>query len=83
MLLLLSSTIDLIFTNDLNIHNESGVLPITVSDHYMTYTVICSKIINTKHDGEKYVTFRSYKHFSIEKFTALLLEGFRFFYICR
>ena len=41
----------------------------------MTYTVICSKIINTKHDGEKYVNFRSYKHFSIKKFTALLLEG--------
>ena len=54
-------------------------MPITVSDHYMTYTVICSKIINTKHDGEKYVTFRSYKHFSIEKFTALLLEDFSYF----
>ena len=38
-----SSTTDLIFTSDPNLHNHTGVYPLALSDHYMNFTTVLTK----------------------------------------
>ena len=54
------SIIDLIFTSAPGLHTASGVIPITLSDHFLTFTVLNLK--SCKKPSCK-VTHRNYKHF--------------------
>ena len=53
--------IDVIFTNDPDRHVVTGVIPLSLSDHYMPFTVInyhkpCTNVHNT-------ISFRDFKRF--------------------
>ena len=59
-----SNIIDLIFTTVPEKH-ISGVIPVTLSDHYMVYTILSQKVpaVSSRH-----VTKRNYKNFNADDF---------------
>ena len=54
-----SSLIDVILTTNTSKHIKTGVIPLTLSDHYMTFTVISGK--PTKSTESRTITVRDYK----------------------
>ena len=60
-----SNIIDLIFTTVPEKHHISGVIPVTLSDHYMVYTILSQKVpaVSSRH-----VTKRNYKNFNADDF---------------
>ena len=52
-----SSLIDIILSNEPNLHVMSGVYQTSISDHYLVHTKIASNIIKTNH---KVIRFRDY-----------------------
>ena len=58
-----SNIIDLIFTTVLEKQHISGVIPVTLSDHYMLYTILSQKVpaVSSRH-----VTKRNYKNFNAD-----------------
>ena len=59
------SIIDLIFTTVPNIHSESGVIPISLSEHFLVYTILDFKIPKP---GIKFLYQQNYKNFYPDKF---------------
>ena len=55
-----SSLIDIILSNEPNLHVMSGVYKTSISDHYLVHTKIVSNIIKTNH---KVIRFRDYNKF--------------------
>ena len=56
-----STLIDVIFTNDPDRHVVTGVIPLSLSDHYMPFTVInCHKYCTNVHNT---ISFRDFKRF--------------------
>lgn len=64
-----SSTIDVILTTMPDAHCSSGVKQVTLSDHYLVYTNV-SLNYNSRSNQHKEITFRDYKHFSVDDFVA-------------
>ena len=60
-----SSIIDHIYTIDETKHILSGVIKITLSDHYAVYTVLSFKQIRTQ---PRILTCRNYRNFNIDAF---------------
>jgi exonuclease III len=60
-----SSTLDIILTSMPNNHKITGVYKVSLSDHYMTYTIVSRKTGEHKH---KSVKFRDYKNFNIDDY---------------
>ena len=62
-----NSLIDLIFTNSPHLHSLSGVIPISISDHYAIYT-----ILNLKHSAKSNrincIRSRNFKKFNEKLF---------------
>ena len=60
-----SNIIDLIFTTVPEKHHISGVIPVTLSDHYMVYTILSQKVpaVSSRH-----VTKQNYKNFNADDF---------------
>ena len=67
-----SKIIDLIYTSMPEQHHVSGVIPCTISDHYMTYTVLQHQ--RNKHGATKYVTYRDFKNFDPISFNVDLMD---------
>ena len=67
-----SSLLDVILTTNPNNHVKTVVIPVSLSDHYMTYTVITSRPIQTK--KPRTIIVRSYKKFVLEHFKRDLYE---------
>ena len=55
-----SSLIDIILSNEPNLHVMSGVYKTSISDHHLVHTKIASNIIKTNH---KVIRFRDYNKF--------------------
>ena len=62
-----SSTIDIILTSFYEKHVKTGVTPLTLSDHYLIYTVIDARSGGTLSD-HKIVKYRDYKNFDLNVF---------------
>ena len=61
-----NGTIDAILTTDPSKHHITGVIPVTLTDHYMPYTVIRGKSNNKS--KPKNITTRDFKHFNVDQF---------------
>jgi exonuclease III len=59
------SLIDVILSSDKELHLKTGVHCLTLSDHYLCYTVLDFDCIKGKH---KTVSYRDYKNFNKQKF---------------
>ena len=59
------SIIDLILTTVPHKHTLSGVIPVTMSDHYMVFSILREKLPREK---IKYVSKRNYNYFNVELF---------------
>ena len=59
------SIIDLIFTSVSERHLTSGVIPITLSDHFLTFTIMNFKLPSLP---SKFITKRNYQTFNTEYF---------------
>ena len=59
------SIIDLIFTTVPHKHTLSGVIPVTMSDHYMVFSILREKL---PHEKIKYVSKLNYNYFNVELF---------------
>lgn len=68
-----STTIDLIYTSMPERHLVSGVVECTISDHFMTYTILQNPRV--KRGASRYVTVRDYKHFDAASFNVDLMES--------
>ena len=60
-----SSQIDVILNTTPSSHVQTGVIKITLSDHYMSYTVLSN---STPRLPDKRITIRDFKHFSEHTF---------------
>ena len=60
-----STTIDVILTSSPNIHSKSGIIPVTLSDHYLVMTEIKATKLAQKH---KTIKYRDFKEFNNEHF---------------
>ena len=61
--------IDLIFSSNPEIHKCTKVFPISLSDHYLIYTIIdLGSSSKTKEQTHREIRYRSYKNFNAEKF---------------
>ena len=63
-----STIVDLIFCNDEQKLSESGVIEVSVSDHYMIYCVIGKHQCHNNDNTHKYKTGRNLKNFDVEAF---------------
>ena len=63
-----SSIIDVIFSSNSDVHKLTGVVPITLSDHYLVHTVVgeVEPVVNNQEHNE--VRFRCYKNFDASQF---------------
>jgi hypothetical protein len=61
-----STIIDHIYTTLPHRHSESGNIPLTISDHYWTYTIL--NLRAPKANSSTIINSRSYKYFDIHKF---------------
>jgi len=64
-----ATLIDHIFTNNLKMSHESGIILTDIADHFGTYTIMHKLVEAPK---PKYISFRSFKDDSIIKFRTLL-----------
>ena len=67
-----SSLLDVILTTNPTHHIKTNVVPISMSDHYMLYTVINCKLVQTKEPIT--ITVRNYKKFTQDNFKRDLYE---------
>jgi len=67
-----STTIDLIYTSMPETHSASGVVECTISDHYMTYTVLECK--TSKRAPARFVSLRDFKHFNPVNYNNDLMD---------
>jgi exonuclease III len=65
-----STTIDLILTSMPELHCFTGVHKITLSDHYLCYTIFKRGGKDKKEINHKYITYRDYKNFNEESFVT-------------
>lgn len=68
-----ATTIDLVYTSMPDCHTSSGVVECTISDHYMTYTVLQHP--SKERAAPKYVTLRDYKHFNVVNYCNDLMDS--------
>ena len=68
-----STLIDVMFSTEHEYHIVTGVNNISLSDHYMTYTIY-SKMAHTKY-LHKEIMFRNYKRFNIDSFRNALSQN--------
>ena len=68
-----STLIDVVFSTEHESHVVTGVYDISLSDHYMTYTIY-SKIAH-KTRLHKEIMFRNYKRFNIDSFRNALSQN--------
>ena len=61
-----STIIDLIFTNVHGKHNSTGVIPISLSDHYLIFTSIT---LRKPKSVPKIVKFRDFSNLDLNSFT--------------
>ena len=59
------SIIDLIFTSIPEKHTDSGIIPVGISDHYLTYTIVNCKLPKS---GFKFISRRNYNDFNLNRF---------------
>ena len=62
-----STLIDIVLTSDPGIIKDSGVLDITISDHFLVYAVLDLKTPKPK---AHYITTRSYKNYTADQFCS-------------
>ena len=67
-----STTIDLIYTSMSETHSTSGVVECTISDHYMTYTVL--ECDTPKRSPARLVSVRDFKHFNPVNYNNDLMD---------
>lgn len=67
-----STTLDVILTSIPEFHKSSGVIPVTVSDHYLVYTDLIFNAPEQKHQS---VRFRDYKNFNAGEFNSSLSDA--------
>lgn len=60
-----STIIDLIFTSDKNMHTKTGIFPVSVSDHFLIFTVIGKIFVKS---FENTINYRDFTNFDQEKF---------------
>ena len=70
-------TIDLIYTNVSHYHSKSGVIPLCMSDHYMTFTILDLKIPKSNCKST-IVRCRNYNKFDEYLFQQDILNSFVF-----
>ena len=68
-----STIIDVMFSTEHESHVVTGVYDISLSDHYMTYTIYSK--ISHKTCLHKEINFRNYKRFNIDSFRNALLQN--------
>ena len=71
-----STLLDIVLTTDQTMHKKSGVLKISVSDHYLVYTEVMLKTATTPVHTE--IKFRDFKTFSEQAFVSDLKEQAEF-----
>ena len=62
-----STLIDIVLSSDPGLVKDSGVLDMTISDHFLVYAVLDLKILKPK---ACYITTRSYKKYNAELFSS-------------
>ena len=62
------SVIDVIFTSHHNLHKCTDVIKLSLSDHYLVYTIVGHSKLNVKDQIHKEVKYRCYKNFEESKF---------------
>ena len=63
-----ATTLDLIMTNNHGKVNQSGVIPLSMSDHYLVYCTWGKKCAMSEKDFHKYKLLRNYKHFDVSSY---------------
>ena len=71
-----SSLIDVIMTTSPECHTYTGVMKLTLSDHFMPFTIIDG---STSKSPSRFVTIRDYKRFNVNAFLEEIRKEFAIF----